>query len=115
MDAQADYAVMMDDSAKKRTADSKALTEKGEAKADLEAALDAHKTSKADTSGELKATLERTHALHSECDWLLQNFDVRKEARAGEIDSLAQAKAVLSGADFSLAQSNSRGFLGRSQ
>ena len=33
---------------------------------------------------------------------LLQYFEVRKEARTGEISSLASAKAVLSGADFAL-------------
>merc|ERR1719263_2523196 len=42
--------------------------------------------------------------LHLECDWLISNFQVRKEARAGEIDSLKKAKAVLSGADFSFLQ-----------
>merc|ERR1711862_299714 len=35
-------------------------------------------------------------------------FDVRKEARAGEIDSLGKAKAILSGADFSLIQRSSK-------
>merc|ERR1740130_1800567 len=56
-------------------------------------------------------------ALHGECDWLLQYFDARKEARAGEIDSLGKAKAVLSGADFSLLQtaSKSQAFLQRRQ
>ena len=31
-------------------------------------------------------------------------FFVRKEARAGEVESLKKVKAVLSGADFSLVQ-----------
>merc|ERR1719426_523910 len=53
---------------------------------------------------ELGATLEYIHSLHSECDWLIQYFDVRKEARTSEIDSLSKAKAVLSGADYSLVQ-----------
>ncbi len=38
------------------------------------------------------------------CDWLLKYYDVRKEARASEIDALGKAKAVLSGADYSLLQ-----------
>merc|ERR1712107_197488 len=41
---------------------------------------------------------------HSECDWLLQNYDLRKDARANEADQLKEAKAILSGADFSLMQ-----------
>jgi len=36
--------------------------------------------------------------------WLLKNFDARKAARSGEIDALGKAKAVLSGADYSLVQ-----------
>ena len=48
------------------------------------------------------ATAETLKDLHLECDWLTANFDARKEARAGEVESLKQAKAVLSGADFSL-------------
>jgi len=42
--------------------------------------------------------------LHLECDWLLANFQARKDARAGEVESLKNAKAVLSGADYSLLQ-----------
>merc|ERR1719161_2817792 len=43
---------------------------------------------------------EYVASLHGECDWLLQNFDKRKEARSNEIDAIKKAKAVLSGADF---------------
>jgi len=39
--------------------------------------------------------------LHSSCDFLLKNFDLRQAARQEEMDALAQAKAILSGADFS--------------
>lgn len=112
-DAQADYEIAMKDSAEKRRADTKLLTEKSSAKADLESDLEDHKGSKRAATRELHALLSYIHSLHLECDWLIQNFEVRKEARAGEIESLAQAKAVLSGADFSLAQSKSRGFLAR--
>merc|ERR1712224_869375 len=33
--------------------------------------------------------------LHKECDWLLQNFDARKEARAGEVEAMKKAKAAV--------------------
>merc|ERR1712194_608125 len=46
-------------------------------------------------------------SLHGECDWLVKYFDVRKEARVGEVEALSNAKAVLSGADYSLIQSKS--------
>eukprot|EP00420_Gonyaulax_spinifera_P037036 CAMPEP_0197884024 /NCGR_PEP_ID=MMETSP1439-20131203/10622_1 /TAXON_ID=66791 /ORGANISM="Gonyaulax spinifera, Strain CCMP409" /LENGTH=728 /DNA_ID=CAMNT_0043503755 /DNA_START=64 /DNA_END=2250 /DNA_ORIENTATION=- len=110
-DAQADYETAMKDAAEKRTADSTLLTEKGSMKAELEADLESHKSGKRHAASELAATLSYIQSLHVECDWLLQNFDVRKEARSGEIDSLAQAKAVLNGADYSLSQGNARGFL----
>merc|ERR1711972_792584 len=104
-DAQSDYEQMMGDSAAKRTADSKSLTEKGSAKADTEAQLQARAEAKAAGGKELMATMKYIASVHSECDWLLQYFDVRKEARAGEVDSLKNAKAVLSGAEYSLLQS----------
>merc|ERR1719433_2446087 len=110
-DAQADYEQMMTDSAAKRTADSKSLQEKGSAKADLESSLEEHKGHRTDAAKELMATIEYIKSLHLECDWLVQNFDVRKEARSGEIDSLKKAKAVLSGADYSFLQSKKHGLL----
>jgi len=112
--SQSDYETMMQDSADKRTTDSKALTEKGSAKAETEAALEAHSEARADGVRELMATEKYISSLHAECDWLLQYFDARKEARTGEIDSLKKAKAVLSGADYSLLQARVHTFLGRS-
>merc|ERR1719499_1211230 len=100
-DAQVDYETLMKDSADKRGADSKSLSEKEGAKADTEAALEKHTDDKSATSKELGATLKYIHSLHLDCDWLLKYFDVRAEARASEIDALGNAKAVLNGADFS--------------
>jgi len=106
--AQADYEKMLADSKDKRKTDSKAIAEKEAAKADTEEALQNHEQEKASTTKELMGVLETIQALHNECDWLVQNFDVRKEARANEVESLTKAKAVLSGADYSLLQSKTR-------
>jgi len=38
--------------------------------------------------------------LHESCDFITKNFSVRQEARNTEMQGLAQAKSVLSGADF---------------
>merc|ERR550539_1066064 len=97
-ESQAEYEQMMQDSAAKRTADSQSLTAKGDAKAHTEAALQAHKKARAEGVAELMATMKYIASLHAECDWLLQYYDARKEARAGEVDSLKKAKAILSGA-----------------
>jgi len=102
------YEKVMAESAAKRTEDSKSLTDKEAAQAELGSALQrSEATKKADTR-ELMGTMKYISSLKSECDWLLQYFDVRKQARADEIDSLQKAKAVLSGADFSLLQSGAR-------
>jgi len=101
---QSDYETMVSDSADKRAADSKSLSEKQGVKADTEAALVASKGDKKSKTAEAMANGKYIHDLHQECDWLRSNFDVRKEARAGEIESLKSAKAVLSGADYSLVQ-----------
>jgi len=101
-DSQADYEQAMKDAAEKRATDTKTLANKGKAKANMEASMEANTEEKAATSKTLMATLEYISSLHAECDWLLQYYEVRKEARAAEVDSLKNAKAVLSGADFSL-------------
>jgi len=110
-DSQADYETMMKDSAAKRADDSKALANKQQTLADLQASLESNTEEKASTTKELAATLQYIQSLHNECDWLLQYFTVRKEARASEVDALGKAKAVLSGADFSLVQTSSQKFL----
>merc|ERR1719198_814379 len=76
---------------------------------DAQADYEQFKTaSKAEASKELGALLEYIASLHAECDWLLKFYDMRKTARASEIDALGQAKAVLSGADYSLVQTASK-------
>jgi len=111
--SQAEYEKMMNDSAEKRAMDTKALADKESAKAATEESFETNKEEKAGTTKELMAVGEYISSLHSECDWLLKYFDVRKEARTGEMESLKTAKAVLSGADFSLLQTKGKSFLGR--
>jgi len=111
--AQEEYEEMMSESAKKRASDSKSLADKEAQKGDLESELVKLGDEKKATIKELMATEEYIGQLHAECDWLIKFFDVRKEARSGEIDALGKAKAVLSGADFSLVQTQSAKFLAR--
>jgi len=110
-DSQADYETMMKDSAAKRAEDSKMLADKEGALADMQSSLASSKDTLASTNKELGATLQYIQSLHAECDWLIQYFDVRKEARTSEMDALSKAKAVLSGADYSLIQTRSQKFL----
>merc|ERR1719379_416058 len=103
-EAQKDYEELMAESASKRAADSKTITEKETQKAGLEGDLGMAKKDKKATATDLMALGEYVAQLHGNCDFLLKNFEVRKEARSGEIDAIGKAKAVLSGADYSLLQ-----------
>merc|ERR1719378_1450261 len=103
-DAQAEYESLMADSAAKRAADTASIAEKEGAKADLEAQIEKDSAEKKATMMAVVAKAEYIKDLHLECDWLLANFETRKAARAGEVESLKNAKAVLSGADYSLVQ-----------
>merc|ERR1719453_2188732 len=103
-DDQSEYESMIEESADKRARDSKSLSDKEAAKADGEASLLELKEENKAKMMENMHTMETLKDIHLDCDWLLQNFDTRKEARAGEVDALKKAKAVLSGADFSLIQ-----------
>jgi peptidoglycan hydrolase CwlO-like protein len=98
---QEGYEIFMSDSAKKRALDAKSVAEKEATKADTAAKMQKHIQEEKAIVGEQKANTEYDYGLHQECDWLLQNFDMRKSARAGEADSLSKAKAVLNGADYS--------------
>merc|ERR1719198_2802429 len=102
---------MMSDSSAKRAQDSKTLADKNGALADAQASLEKETETKASTVKELGATLQYIQSLHAECDWLLKYFEVRAEARASEVDALGKAKAVLSGADYSLVQTRAHRFL----
>jgi len=97
-DAQASYEKFMADSSDKRAIDAKSVAEKESARADTSAKIQKHKEELKGTVAEQMANAEYSMSLHGECDWLLQNFDVRKSARAAEVDALTKAKAVLSGA-----------------
>merc|ERR1719276_135500 len=112
-DAQGDYEQFMADSANKRAEDSKTLTDKEGALAQLGEMLDSQSSELTSTEKTLMATLSYIDSLHAECDWLVKYFDMRKEARTNEIDALEKAKAVLSGADYSLVQTKTRNFLRR--
>merc|ERR1719215_325710 len=106
-DAQTDYEGFMANASDKRAQDSKSITDKESAKAETEKELQSNTEDKKSKMIEAMETAKYIGGLHEECDWLLSNFDARKAARTGEIDALGKAKAVLSGADYSLVQVSS--------
>merc|ERR1719498_1457290 len=102
--AQKDYQNFMTDAAAKRSEYAKALSDKEGALADTKARLLEVKDAKAASATNLMAVEQYIGNLHAECDWLLKYFDMRLEARTGEIDALFKAKAILKGADYSFLQ-----------
>merc|ERR1719408_149024 len=82
--AQKEYEQFMSDAAEKRATDSKDLTDKEGYKAEAETTLQAAKEGNTAKVKELMATEQYISGLHAECDWLVSNYEVRKEARAGE-------------------------------
>jgi len=99
--AQKDYAELMADSQETRAGDAKALTGKQSTKAEKENELMTTKEVRSATATDLKQVQTVTQDLHVACDFIMQNFDLRKEARTNEVEGLKNAKAVLSGANFS--------------
>jgi len=105
-DSQKEYEAMVKEAFEKRALDKKIIQQKEAAKAGLEEALlklEKEKKSRTEESLEGQKYLAD---LMSDCQWLQDNYDTRKEARANEVEALQKAKAVLSGADYSLLQTS---------
>merc|ERR1740130_2450571 len=100
-DAQGDYEKFIADAASKRAEDSKSMTDKEAALADTSDSLVTNKESLKNKKFEQMETEKFIGGLHQDCDWLLKYYEMRKEARTNEIDAMAKAKDVLSGADYS--------------
>merc|ERR1719174_3074301 len=98
--AQDDYGKLMSDSEATRAANSKSITQKSASKAEKEGKLTDLKGVLADTNEDLSLIATTLQDTHASCDFLLQNYDLRKEARTNEVESLKNAKAILSGANF---------------
>merc|ERR1719378_397323 len=79
--AQADYAELMADSQTTRAGDSKALTGKTATKAEVESELMTTKEIRSATATDIKQVNTVIQDLHAACDFIMQNFDLRKEAR----------------------------------
>jgi len=111
--SQEEYEEFMADAKEKKASSAKSVEDKRAAKADMEGKLEKMDLEKKGTVKTAYGKTEELGDLHGECDWLLQNYDSRKAARTGEIESLKNAKAVLSGADFSLVQTGRSSLRGR--
>jgi len=98
--SQSDYGKLMADSEETRRASSKSIVAKSGSKATLEGKLADHQATLTATDEDLALIATTIQDLHAACDFLLQNYDLRREARTNEVESLKNAKAILSGANF---------------
>jgi len=98
--AQGEYQELMSESSETRAQDDKSLTDKSAGKAQLEGKLTSAKENKHMTLKELDNVGQYIQQLHGSCDFILDNFKLRAEARTNELEALKNAKAVLSGANY---------------
>jgi len=99
-DAQKAYEDFVKDSNASIDQKSKDIVNKKESKATAEAdQVEANEQLEA-TMLELEQLANAKADLHSSCDFVLKNFEIRQTARDEEIEALKQAKAILSGAKF---------------
>jgi chromosome segregation ATPase len=99
-DAQKAYEDFVKDTNASIEAKSKDIVNKSETKAKAEADLVEAKESKEAVMLELEQLANYKAELHSSCDFVMKNFEIRQTARDEEIEALKQAKAILSGAKF---------------
>jgi len=97
VDAQGAYESFMQDSNKSIETYQRAIVNMSEEKAKSEQALQAAKTDLQGTTREIENLYGVLGDLHTSCDFVVNNFDARQDARAAEIDALKEAKAILSG------------------
>merc|ERR1719191_1013862 len=99
--SQKDYETLMSDSQTSRAQKAQSITEKEASKADLDLKVENASEKKTSLEQDLLNIKDYLSKLHAQCDFLTENYDMRKTARETELESLANAKAVLSGANFS--------------
>merc|ERR1719243_506230 len=98
--AQKDYERLMSSSQETRAKNVESITTKEAAKADLDTKIEATKEKKVNQETTLANVKQLLLDLHSKCDFIIENYDMRKAARVNEKEGLENAKSVLSGANF---------------
>merc|ERR1719281_1335039 len=96
--AQKDYEELMNDSQAKRVELTKGIKSREATKADLGVKRQEAKVKEDNDEEDVLLIEKHVIDLHSDCDFILENYDSRKEARTTETESLKNAKAALAGA-----------------
>jgi len=99
-DAQTAYEDFVKETNASIKAKSKEIVNKSDEKAKAEADLVETKEGIEGVKKEMEQLDEYRIELHSSCDFVMKNFDLRQTSRDEELEALKQAKAILSGAKF---------------
>eukprot|EP00403_Amphidinium_massartii_P013142 CAMPEP_0178410842 /NCGR_PEP_ID=MMETSP0689_2-20121128/21192_1 /TAXON_ID=160604 /ORGANISM="Amphidinium massartii, Strain CS-259" /LENGTH=688 /DNA_ID=CAMNT_0020032039 /DNA_START=56 /DNA_END=2122 /DNA_ORIENTATION=+ len=99
-DAQKAYEDFVKETNSGIEAKSKEVVNKSEQKGQAEQDHSQAKQEEEAVMLELEQLSNYNAQLHSSCDFIMKNFEIRQTARDEEIEALKQAKAILSGAKF---------------
>jgi len=99
-EAQTAYGTFVKDTSASIEADRKAIEEKNDALATTETEKSETEEAITANGAELGKLSDLLKAHHVNCDYVIKYFDLRQQARKEEMDSIKDAKAILSGADF---------------
>jgi len=98
---QEEYAAFVSATTTAIEADRSSVTEKEKQVASASSELSYTEESQLSNAAEITKLEELLQATHGDCDYIIKYFDMRQTARKEELDAIAEAKAILSGADFS--------------
>merc|ERR1719224_11156 len=99
--AQKDYSEYVAATTASIEAGREAIAEKEKQSASSEGEKSETEESQLANQASLDKLAEVLQGIHNQCDYILKYFDIRQTSRAEEMDAIEEAKAILSGANFS--------------
>merc|ERR1719321_1868606 len=93
--SQRDYVTLMDESKASRATLAKQIVEKKGSKSHIDKQIIELKESKKVSYEDLTNAHQYSADIHASCDFVVEHFDARAEARAKELESLHSAKELL--------------------
>jgi predicted nucleic acid-binding Zn-ribbon protein len=91
------YVKLVGESNDSIKAKSRAIVDTTGELAETEQAISQATIARDETLRDLESLAATKASLHAQCDFLLKNFALRQQARASEMDALAEVKAILRG------------------
>jgi len=98
--AQKDYADNVAATTASIEAGRAGITEREEQAAKAEGEKSETEEAQLGNQAALDKLAELLNGIHNQCDYVIKYFDIRQKSRAEEMDSIEEAKAILSGANF---------------